>query len=433
MAKKIEGKKPTTAGKKDELKTETTEDVKNRLMNTVNLAYKDEVIRVGSDIKMVKSRTGIFAIDIKIGGYTRGRWHILVGAASSTKSTTMYIGAGIAQRICGTCLEGHITEKNFKKVVVDPAAVISKKYYANHQKKNIYCPNQKFHHKKPFYALEYDIECSHCSEPSYSLFFLVDSEHNYTREWATKFGVVHNNVILFNPEHSQQVGDVMREALNTGRVTFVGVDSVDAIGGKEESEKSLEDYQQGLQARIWNKIVRVLTSRLNSRFDFVYRDKEGKMVEVRKQAEPILVVIQQWREKIGAYGDSRVMGGGGGLKYGSSTTIDFTAGEKVWISQEKRLIEGIWINFTILKNKTGKPWQYGKFFYSILKDDIINNLSVVHVSVELGIVKQAGAWYSYKNDRFQGADKFAKALDERPDLAASLMEQCFTKVEQSAT
>lgn len=420
----------------DEPKQETVDEIADKLINVINKAYQVPVMSRGSSLRLNKIPSGIFSIDYESdGGLARGRGYILVGNESCFKSTLLYSIAGNFQRICGNCLKGKITEINFKKceVPVDADNInikkgangnISMKYFADGLYRNVYSPGEKTTHKSKLNLFEYELECDVCNSPQYSLFLLVDAEHNYTKIWARKWGVIHHYTILATVSNSQQTGEIIRESLNTGRVSIVGVDSVDSSGPKEEEEASFSDWQMGLQARVWNKITRSIHGLLNKFFVYTYTDKNGNKVGDTMQPEPAVVLIQQYREGMQSYGDPRVIGGGRGKKYMSSLTIDLSVGEKDWREKgskpEDKDLRGIFYNFGFLKSKISKPYRYGRFFFNLDTLSVMNSISVIEYGVKLGIVEKKGAWFIFSDYKFQGIAKFANFLHSNTEVFEKL-------------
>lgn len=467
MAKKKVEKTNKSANVEAE-KTEKVEgqrsirDVAKGLVNTINSVYKKPVMTMGSDATIEKIKTGIFAYDFETGGIPRGRWVINQGKESTCKSTFTYKVGGKFQHICGNCIKGTITEVNYKgiKVVLDrnnpdnenyeqllddkkkpvlhkytkQPIIISKKFFADNKKRNVYSPGEEITHDKSFTLYQYELECSHCSAPDYSLFVLVDSEHNYTKKWARKHGVIHHYVLLVDSEYSEQTGEIVREVLNTGRVQFVAIDSVASHPPKVEDEAAFEDQQMGVQARVWNKIVRVLTAKLNSSFKYIYKLKNGTPVEEIKKPEPTIMPIQQYRSKIGSYGNPLETGAGMGLKYASSTTNDFSQGEKDWISKEDGEIRGQWFNFVVPKQKAdGHPFTQGRFYMNFQTGEIDNTESIIDYALKYGIAKQSGAWFEYEGQKFQGKEKFLNWINENLKVLDAFEKKLYALKEANET
>lgn len=410
--------------------------VMQKLINVVNKAYDAPIMSMAEDIELKRVRTGIFSIDYATqGGLPCGRWFIVVGKESVFKSTLLYIGGGKTQRVCGNCLSGNIVESGYHSVVIklsekttDTVKLTkdgyeSKVYLANSKRNNIYVPGQPIKHKKDIKAYQYKLSCTNCDDPDYSIFLLIDSENNYTQYWGIKCGIVHARMILVKTRYSEQVGDIIKEVLSTGRCTYVGVDSVPAAPPKIEDESSFEDQQMGIQPKLWNKIVRVLTAKLNTTFTYIYKKGGKEIVEV-KRPEPILGMVQQWRDKIGAYGDPKTMTAGYGLKYASSVTIDLSIGEKEYIGEKTdKNVRGLWFNFVLIKSKTSKPFAHGRFFFNLDTLSVENNISIVEKAIDKGLIDSAGAWYYIGDSKYQGKAKLMEAIKTRiPALGEKLLE-----------
>jgi RecA/RadA recombinase len=421
-------------------KQPTALDVIDRLASEINKTYGSPVMRRAGDIEVEKIPFGIASLDIETGGGApRGRGIIVVGEESSFKSTLLYSLAGNAQRVCGNCFKGRIKEVDFKKCKIPTAPdkvnvglkdkeYISLKYIADGRKRNLYCPNEIITHKKELTLLEYKLECSVCDKPEYSPVILIDAEQNYSKKWARKWGMIHHYTKVARTTYTQQIGEILREYMKSGRTPMIIVDSVDAQGPLEEENNSFEDWQMGLQARVWNKITRAIHAQLNKFHDFSYYDKTlGKVVNETKQTEPIIALVQQFREAIGSYGDPKVFGGGRGKKYLSSLTIGLLPGEKDWAEKgklpEDKDMTGKFFNFDLIKHKTGRPHRQGRFYYSMEEERVINSVSLVQYGVKYGFVEKKGSWFEYGNIKKQGLGNIALAIDEDEKVYNKLFKQ----------
>ena len=405
---------------------QTVEEIREKLITDINKNYGYEIILRDNEKTMVqKIPTGIFSIDYETrGGFPRGRGVILVGEESTFKSTLMYSAAGNFQKICGNCMSGQISEVNLRpiKVKIEPSEYLSfdkttKKYkskifIADKQGRNLYSPNEFVNAVTEFSAYQYDIACSICNEPTYSLFGLIDSEHNYTRKWARKFGVKNYYVVIAQPEYTEQVGEILREWMSTGKVSFVGIDSVDALGPAVENSSSFEDQQMGVQARTWNKITRAIHSKLNKPFRYEYTNHANVKIVEEKRPEPCITLISQYREKIGAYGNPLIDGGGRGKKFLSSTSIELRKGEREYelIDKKKAFMKFQKYNFELVKNKVGTPHRLGTIYFDLVKLVVNNIASITDYAIREGIVEQKGAWYYYKTMKVQGKENFILKL-----------------------
>jgi RecA/RadA recombinase len=422
-----------------------SQGIVSKLANEINAMYGSPIIRRASEFEMEKVKFGVDSLDIDTeGGAPRGRGVIVVGEESSFKSSLTYSLGGNAQRICGNCFRGRLKEINYKQIVVPTEVtkgiigknkegkLVSLKYIADGKRRNFYCPDEVITHKKDLKLLEYELECPICDAPEYSTFLIIDAEQNYKKKWAMNWGVVHKYVELARTTHTQQIGEIIRSAMKLGRFSCILVDSVDAQGPLEEEKSEFQDWQMGLQARVWNKIVRSIHGKLNTFHEFKYYDKEKKKnITEQRQTEPIVVLVQQFRESIGAYGDPKVFGGGRGKKYLSTLTIGLMPGEKDWKEKgkmpEDRNMTGRWFNYDIIKHKAGRPHRQGRFYFSMEDNSVINSASLVILGVKYGLIERKGSWYSYADLNVQGQGKLALALEEDNKLRNKLFLQIYRK------
>src|SRR5690606_8000170 len=187
----------------------TVKEIQSKLIGDINTHYKNPVAMFADEVELEKIETGIFSFDIETGGgVPRGRGIIVSGEESTFKSSFIYLIGGRFQRICGNCNKGKITEVNFKKTRIEfnndkknenvelktdeygEKYYIAKKFFATSNKKNKYSPGQRVIIKEGLALYSYELECSHCANPDYSLYVLFVNEHNYTDSWARKMGVV---------------------------------------------------------------------------------------------------------------------------------------------------------------------------------------------------------------------------------------------------
>lgn len=123
-----------------------------------------------------------------------------------------------------------------------------------------------------------------------------------------------------------------------------------------------------------------------------------------------MIAINQWRDKIGVlYGDPRTTGGGKAKNYYFFTRLE--ASQVDWLADgsdnEDRV--GQTIKIRVFKNKTYRPHQTAQidFYFADANNgyhlgdfDVVQD--VVNVCLSLDIIHRAGAYYTYKDDRWTG-------------------------------
>ena len=227
----------------------------------------------------------------------------------------------------------------------------------------------------------------------------VDAEHALDPEYARNLGVQVDDLLISQPDTGEQALDITEELVRSGAVDIVVVDSVAALVPKAEIEGSMEDQQMGLQARLMSKALRKLTGII------------GK-------TNTTVIFINQLRMKIGVmYGNPETTTGGNALKYYASVRMEIRRVEG--LKGENGEI-GNHVRVKVLKNKVAPPFRTAEFDI-IFGKGICKIGNILDVAVNLDIVKKAGAWFSFNDEKLgQGRDKAKEFLTENPDVLAEV-------------
>ncbi len=227
----------------------------------------------------------------------------------------------------------------------------------------------------------------------------VDAEHALDPEYARALGVNVDELLISQPDTGEQALDITEELVRSGAVDIVVVDSVAALVPKAEIEGSMEDQQMGLQARLMSKALRKLTGII------------GK-------TNTTVIFINQLRMKIGVmYGNPETTTGGNALKYYASVRMDIRRTEGLKKDSEDI---GNHVRVRVLKNKVAPPFRTAEFDI-IFGKGICKIGNILDVAVNLDIVKKAGAWFSYNDEKLgQGRDKSKEFLEANPELLAEI-------------
>ena len=223
----------------------------------------------------------------------------------------------------------------------------------------------------------------------------VDAEHALDPEYARDLGVNVDELLISQPDTGEQALDITEELVRSGAVDVIVVDSVAALVPKAEIEGSMEDQQMGLQARLMSKALRKLTGII------------GK-------TNTTVIFINQLRQKIGVmYGNPETTTGGNALKYYASVRLEIKRVEGLKGDGEEI---GNHVRVRILKNKVAPPFRTAEFDI-IFGKGICKIGNILDVAVDLDIVKKAGSWFSFNDEKLgQGRDKAKEFLAENPDI-----------------
>ena len=187
--------------------------------------------------------------------------------------------------------------------------------------------------------------------------------------------------------------------VRSGAVDVVIVDSVAALTPRAEIEGEMGDSHMGLQARLMSQALRKLTANI-------------------KRSNTMVIFINQIRMKIGVmFGNPETTTGGNALKFYSSVRLDI---RRIGAIKKGEEVLGSETRVKVVKNKMAPPFKKAEF--EILYGEGISRLGeLIDLGVEHGLVKKAGAWYSYGDDRIGQGKENAKAyLKENSQAAAEL-------------
>lgn len=237
----------------------------------------------------------------------------------------------------------------------------------------------------------------------------VDAEHALDPEYARALGVQVDDLLISQPDTGEQALDITEELVRSGAIDIVVVDSVAALVPKAEIDGSMEDQQMGLQARLMSKALRKLTG-------------------VIGKTNTTVIFINQLRMKIGVmYGNPETTTGGNALKYYASVRMDIRRTEGLKKDGEDF---GNHVRVKVLKNKVAPPFRQAEFDI-VFGKGICKTGNILDVAVNLDIVKKAGAWFSYNEEKLgQGRDKAKEFLEANPEMLAEVEKLVREKLAQ---
>ena len=239
----------------------------------------------------------------------------------------------------------------------------------------------------------------------------VDAEHALDPEYARNLGVNIDELLISQPDTGEQALDITEELVRSGAVDIIVVDSVAALVPKAEIEGSMEDQQMGLQARLMSKALRKLTGII------------GK-------TNTTVIFINQLRQKIGVmYGNPETTTGGNALKYYASVRMEIKRVEGLKGDGED---VGNHVRVRVLKNKVAPPFRTAEFDI-IFGKGICKIGNILDVAVDLDIVKKAGSWFSFNDEKLgQGRDKAKEFLGANPEILDTIEKLVREKLAENA-
>jgi recombination protein RecA len=131
-----------------------------------------------------------------------------------------------------------------------------------------------------------------------------------------------------------------------------------------------------------------------------------------------VIFINQLRQKIGVYmGNPETTTGGNALKFYASVRLDI---RRIEILKKDGVEYGNRVKCKIVKNKVAPPFRIAEF--DILYGHGISvEGCILDVAADMGIVKKAGTWFSYGEQRLgQGREKARDYLKDNPPLMTEI-------------
>lgn len=223
----------------------------------------------------------------------------------------------------------------------------------------------------------------------------VDAEHALDPGYAKNLGVDIENLIISQPDTGEQALEITEALVRSNAVDLIIIDSVAALVPKAEIDGEMGAAQIGLQARLMSQALRKLTGAIN-------------------KSKCTVVFINQLREKVGImFGNPETTTGGRALKFYSSVRLDIRRTEIIKKGDE---MIGNRVRVKVVKNKIAPPFKQAEF--DIMYGKGISSVgNILDVASEADIVKKAGAWYSYGEERLgQGRENAKEFLEGNPEL-----------------
>lgn len=125
------------------------------------------------------------------------------------------------------------------------------------------------------------------------------------------------------------------------------------------------------------------------------------------------------------FGSPETTPGGRALKFYASVRIDVRRIEAIKQGTDN---VGNRVRAKIVKNKVAPPFRTAEFDI-MFGEGISREGSLLDVAAEQGIVKKAGAWYTYDGDQLgQGREKAKIFLRENPEIAVQLQDRVLRSV-----
>ncbi len=230
----------------------------------------------------------------------------------------------------------------------------------------------------------------------------IDVEHALDPSYAANCGINVDDLLISQPDTGEQALEITEALVRSGAIDVIVIDSVAALVPRAEIEGEMGDAHVGLQARLMSQALRKLAAAIG---------KSGTAV----------IFINQLREKVGiVFGNPEVTPGGRALKFYSSVRIDLRRIETI---KQGSVAIGSRVRARVVKNKVAPPFRSAEFDL-MFDHGISREGNLIDLGVELGLVKKAGAFFSYGDIRLgQGKESAKQYLSQNPELAQEIEQR----------
>ncbi len=233
----------------------------------------------------------------------------------------------------------------------------------------------------------------------------IDAEHAMDPVYAAAIGVDVDQLLISQPDTGEQALEICDMLTRSGAIDVIVIDSVAALTPRAEIEGEMGDTHVGLQARLMSQALRKLTGNLS-------------------KTNTVAIFINQLREKIGVmFGSPETTPGGRALKFYSSVRLDIRRIEALKDGAE---VVGNRTRVKVVKNKVSPPFRQAEFDI-MYGQGISREGSLIDMSVDLGIVKKSGAWFTYEGEQLgQGRENAKNYLKQNPEVMMEISDKVLT-------
>lgn len=232
----------------------------------------------------------------------------------------------------------------------------------------------------------------------------IDAEHAMDLNYAKRLNVDTANLLLSQPDFGEQALEIVDTLIRSNALDIIVVDSVAALVPRSEIEGDMGDPQMAMQARLMSQALRKITGAIS-------------------KSKTCVIFTNQLRSKIGImFGNPETTTGGNALKFYASVRLDI---RRVAAIKDGNNVIGNRTKVKVVKSKVAPPFKEVEF--DILYNEGISKAGdIIDLATEHNILKKSGAWFTYKEDRFQGREQLKQKMLEDAQLFASLEKEVKT-------
>ena len=226
----------------------------------------------------------------------------------------------------------------------------------------------------------------------------IDAEHALDVGYAKRLKVDTPNLLLSQPDFGEQALEIVDTLIRSNALDVIVIDSVAALVPRSEIEGEMGDPQMAMQARLMSQALRKITGAIS-------------------RSKTCVIFTNQLRSKIGVmFGNPETTTGGNALKFYASVRLDI---RRIAALKEGQNVVGNRTKVKIVKSKVAPPFKEVEF--DILYNEGISKAGdIIDLATDRNILNKSGAWFTYKDNRFQGREQLKQKMMEDAELFASL-------------
>lgn len=234
---------------------------------------------------------------------------------------------------------------------------------------------------------------------------IIDAENSYTDEWGEKCGIDLSQRIWMKSNMVEPVIKELKTMMKSDIKYAFLIDSINAL----QSENFFDDKGgMAAGARSRSKLLTTLS-------EYIHPEKNI-----------VLAVAQQTLDLSGTYPMTVA-------KLGNAEDHICTNIIRLFGSKSKDNLERVQENSMIVNKKVQWTVQKckqapvegieGAYWFSPQNASIDSVYEMLDIAVYNDVVRQAGAWFSYKDHKFQGFKSLRKAMDDDPGLYKEIVDE----------
>lgn len=250
------------------------------------------------------------------------------------------------------------------------------------------------------------IAANQALDPNWTVVWFAAED--FVDSYAEMLGCDLSRIIVEEENRMEAVYDHAIKFLDTKAIDCIVIDSLPALVPAREDDAGMEDFQPGLAAFLTGKFFRKSNPSM-----------KRSMTETERPCTGFL--INQWRSKIGGYGDPRTTPGGMAKDFFCFQRVDIRRDE--WITNTRDQPVGQVLKLVNVKNKYAPPGRIG-FIDAYFADyqshkagdyDLVKDLVSAALAYEV-VTKPDSSHYQFGEQTWYGRPKLDAAVKDDPAL-----------------